>query len=239
LCEQIKDYKDFKEPFDLDIACALDDPRNWWNLIDTDPRPGSLPRLARHLLAICPNSASCERGFSTLGWLFNTRRLNLNLERLESMSKMIMFWKSNAKTELGFYGVDQKNRTHLSEADLNISIAEAFAEAGDDDDEYEELLNEKSIEPPTARLTVNGEPIPRDNCTVLIEDIWIDKYVDLSHDLIINEIGEVPVDVMDDDESNHGYSSNEESENSKDDNNGEKGVLDYNVDDLLGEFINE
>ena len=31
LCEQIRDYKNFKEPFDLDIACALDDFRNWWN----------------------------------------------------------------------------------------------------------------------------------------------------------------------------------------------------------------
>ena len=153
------------------------------------------------------------------------------------MSKMIMFWKSNAKTELGFYGVDNKNKTHLSEAELNINIAEAFAEAGDDD-EHEELLNEKSTEPPAAppaQLTVNGEPIPRDNCIVLIEDIWIDKYVDLSHDLIVDEIGEVPVDVMDDDESNH---SNEESENNKDDNNGEKDVLDYNVDDLVNEFIN-
>ena len=29
LCEQIRDYKNFKEPFNLDIACALDDFKNW------------------------------------------------------------------------------------------------------------------------------------------------------------------------------------------------------------------
>ena len=29
LCAQIKDYIELKEPFDLDVACALDDPLNW------------------------------------------------------------------------------------------------------------------------------------------------------------------------------------------------------------------
>ncbi|EXX71685.1 hypothetical protein RirG_076350 [Rhizophagus irregularis DAOM 197198w] len=88
LCEQIKDYHNNKPPFDLDESCSLDDPLNWWNLIDTDSQPNSLPRVARHLLAICPNFASCERGFSTLGWLFNDWRLNLNISRLESMAAL-------------------------------------------------------------------------------------------------------------------------------------------------------
>jgi hypothetical protein len=79
LCEQIKKYRDGKSPFNLDESYSLDKPLNWWNLIDTDPWPNSLLRVACHLLAICPNSVSCERGFSTLGWLFNDQRLNLNI----------------------------------------------------------------------------------------------------------------------------------------------------------------
>ncbi|CAB4418793.1 unnamed protein product [Rhizophagus irregularis] len=238
LCEQIRNYKDFKPPFDLDIACSLDEPINWWNLIITEPQPDSLPRLARHLLAICPNSASCERGFSTLGWLFHNRRLNLDLTRLESMSKMIMYWKSNAKSELGFYGIDQKKNTRISETELNIRIAEAFAEADDDDDhdENENLLTETSV-----RQTINGETIPPDNCIVLIEDIWLDKVVDLSHELIIKEIGEIPNDVLEDDidESGDEGIDVDDSDDGDESQREEKGVLDYDIDNLLDEFISE
>ncbi|GET53186.1 hypothetical protein GLOIN_2v1783329 [Rhizophagus irregularis DAOM 181602=DAOM 197198] len=87
LCDQIQKYINEQEPFDLDIE------------------PDVLPRIASYLFAICPNSATCERGFSTLGWLFHKRRLNLN-------------------------------NTRLSDDEINIRIAEAFAE--NDDEEYNE-----------------------------------------------------------------------------------------------------
>lgn len=235
LCEQIKDYRDGKSPFDLDESCSLNDPLNWWNLIDTDPRPNSLPRIACHLLAICPNSASCERGFSTLGWLFNDRRLNLNISRLESMGKMIMHWKSNAKTELGFYGIE-KNNTRISETEMNIRIAEALAETNDDDDdECDVLPNESS----SHQITV-----PPDNCIVLIEDIWIDKFVNLSHDLVIKEIGEILDDILDDSDDEYEKINDDDYDDDNDENDDEnesegRGNFDYDVEDLLDEFIEE
>nr|CAG8608035.1 2727_t:CDS:2 [Entrophospora candida] len=67
LCVQLRKYKDHEEPFDLDIVCCSDDPRSWWNLIDTDSQPDTLSTLACHLFSICPNSASCECGFSMFG----------------------------------------------------------------------------------------------------------------------------------------------------------------------------
>ncbi|PKY35748.1 hypothetical protein RhiirB3_457051 [Rhizophagus irregularis] len=73
-----------EDPFDLDLSIAKQSPLNWWKLIATDPKPELLPKVTCHLLSICPNSATCERGFSTLGWLFE-RRLNLKLTTLESM----------------------------------------------------------------------------------------------------------------------------------------------------------
>lgn len=66
LCDQIEKYKAGVEPFDLDTGYAKDNPMKWWDYISTDPEPDVLSRLARHLFAICPNSASCERSFSTL-----------------------------------------------------------------------------------------------------------------------------------------------------------------------------
>jgi hypothetical protein len=232
LCEQLRKYKDHEEPFDLDIACCLEDARSWWELIDTNPQPDTLPTVARHLLSICPNSASCERGFSTLGWLFNKRRLNLNLQRLESMCKMIMYWKSNAKTELGFYGLNQQKNTRLSDTEINRRISEAFAETDDEDDECEgESESETS-----ALQIVSNETIPKDNCIVLIESVWIEKFVDLSHNLITEGIGNIPNDILDNsdnsDINDYEIDINENNEDGK-------GVLDYNIDDLLEEFVSE
>ncbi|GET66223.1 ribonuclease H-like domain-containing protein [Rhizophagus irregularis DAOM 181602=DAOM 197198] len=162
LCNQIQKYINEQEPFDLDISFAKDNSVNWWKYINTEPEPDALPRIASYLFAICPNSATCERGFSTLGWLFHKRRLNLNVDKLESMCKLILYWKSNSKTELGFYGIDQKKNTRLSDDKINIRIAEAFAE--DDDEEY----NEEQAS--TQRLTTSGETISEDNCRVVIEN---------------------------------------------------------------------
>ena len=105
LLNQLQQFRDVKEPFDLDLSFAKRDPLKWWKEIVTEPEPELLPKVACHLFSICPNSATCERGFSTLGWLFE-RRLNLKLETLESMCKLITYWKSNFKTELDYYGIN-------------------------------------------------------------------------------------------------------------------------------------
>ena len=58
---------------------------------------------------------------------------------------------------------------------MNIRIAEVLAETNDNDDECDVLSNESLS---------NQITVPPDNCVVLIEYIWIDKFVDLSHKLI-------------------------------------------------------
>ena len=138
------------------------------------------------------------------------------------MSKMILFWKSNSRTELGFYGIDQKNNTRLSEEDINIRIAEAFAEMDDEECGAEPVS--------TPRVTTDGEVIPEDNCRVIIESIWIDKLVNLSHRLITDGIGDIPNDILDDSDEN----------NNDENNDNESGPMrvgerdyDYNINDLL------
>ena len=150
------------------------------------------------------------------------------------MCKLITYWKSNFNTELGFYGIDQKKQTRLSNEEINLRIAEAFADT--DEDDYDET--------PPARRTIDGEEIPEDNCIVLIEDVWIDKLVDLSHELIVKEIGDIPIDISyDSDEYDKGEDesddkSDDEGNDDADDNSG-KGVLDYDINDLIGDDDSE
>ena len=220
-------YKDGKDPFDLDISIIQDSPIEWWELIVTESESNLLKKVAHHLFAIFLNSASYEHGFSTLSWLFHKRRLNLKLERLESMCKLITYWKSNFKTELGFYGIDQKKQTRLSNEEINLRIAEAFAET---EEEYDETPLT-----PLIHRTIDGEEIPEDNCIVLIEDVWIDKLVNLSHELITKEIGDIPNDLSyDSDECDTG---NDERDDDAVDNSrvSERGVLDYDINDLIGD----
>src|SRR2546430_16101646 len=74
LLNQLQQYKEEKDPFDMNLSLAKKSPLNWWKLTATDPEPKLLPKVACHLFSICPNSATCERGFSTLGWLFEIGR---------------------------------------------------------------------------------------------------------------------------------------------------------------------
>ena len=196
----------------------------WWKLIETDPEPNVLSKVAIHLLSICPNSATCERGFSTLGWLYK-RRLKLKLENLESMCKLITYWKSNFRTELGYYSINQRQNMRLSDDEINIRLAEAFSKT--DEEEHEDISS--------TQKTTSGEPIPKDNCYVLIEPVWIDKFVDLSHNLIIKdiEVSKEIIDDLDNDDDDDGKNNGVGDGNIGDDGKNGKGVFDYNIDDFL------
>ncbi|GBC39259.1 hypothetical protein GLOIN_2v1786842 [Rhizophagus irregularis DAOM 181602=DAOM 197198] len=140
------------------------------------------------------------------------------------MCKLILYWKSNSKTELGFYIIDQKKNTRLSDDEINIRIAEAFAE--DDDEEY----NEEQAS--TQRLTTSSEIIPEDNCRVVIESLWIDQFVNLSHDSITSEIGDIPRNILDDSDENN--AEDDEVDDSGNNKRPGEGDYDYNIDDVLG-----
>ena len=153
------------------------------------------------------------------------------METLESMGKMILYWKFNSKTELEFYGIDQKKNTYLSNEKINICIAEVFTEM--DDEEY-------NVEPiSTRKIISSGEVIPEDNCHVIIESIWIDKFVDLTHRLITDEIGNILQDILDDkdenivnDEVNNSEVIGDNMENGRD-------VFDYNINNLIDSSDND
>ena len=197
LCLQLNLYKESgKEdsadsPFKFPIEYAFDDPINWWELISTNPQPRSLPLVALHLFSICPNSASCERGFSNLGWLTNKRRLQLRIETLESICKMITYWKSNPRKELSFFG-QKTQKSSLEDVELNQIITKALAEPDDNIDDENDFQYEDNNS--LVRRTTDGEIIPDNVVTVLIENIWIEKNIKLTDKLILEDIGEIPED---------------------------------------------
>ena len=108
--------------------------------------------------------------------------------------------------------------------DINIRMAEVFAEMNniDDDDECNTETNSNN------RVTINSEIIPEDNCRVIIEDMWIEKFVDLSHKLIIDRIEDIPIDSDDDDDDDKNYNNE-----IVDDTRVKKGVFEYDINNFL------
>ncbi|CAG8750297.1 14859_t:CDS:2 [Rhizophagus irregularis] len=103
------------------------------------------------------------------------------------------------------------------------------------------VLNLKPVLEKPVRRTINGEIIPDDNVIVLIENVWIENEIDLSNDIILKGIGNIPKD-LDDDFIDNEKNNNENivltDDETVDDTNG-RGILNYNVNDLLDECINE
>jgi hypothetical protein len=92
------------------------------------------------------------------------------------------------------------------------------------------------------RQTINGEIIPDDRVIVLIENTWIENEIDLSHELILQDIEKIPEDLEDlEDDLSDTEGKNDENilTDDDDDNTNGRGILNYNVDELLNEYVNE
>ena len=72
LVTQIKMYDIFEPPYNYSFVEGVETPQTWWNGCKLSNHP--LQKLALHLLAITPHSASCERIFSVLSWITQKRR---------------------------------------------------------------------------------------------------------------------------------------------------------------------
>ena len=178
LCSQLYKYKENKEPFNIPFSYEDDSPITWWESIELESN--QLQKVAIYIMSICPNSASCERGFSALGWLTGKKRLRLGVERLETMMKLITYYRSNAQKELLTYG-DKMTESQIMEI-VQLSLATPIEEEEDDDDSESE------------ERTITGENIPEDNVRVVIEPLWLDKTLYLDHKIIVEDLGEIPID---------------------------------------------
>lgn len=98
-------------------------------------------------------------------------------------------------------------------------MAEPIEEDDDDNDsEFEE------------RRTITGEIIPEDNVRVVIEQLWLDKTLNLDHEIIVKNLGEIPIDDFDFDKIEDSNDIRVESLDT------EQRIFDFNVKNLVAEF---
>ena len=131
---QLRAYFNNEKPYNASFSSDYDTPYLWWNsIIDGH---SSLSRLAKVLFSITPHSASCERLFSALGWLFGKRRINLGVETLESMAKIYLYSLNNSKKDLNY--TDSKSENDIKQMINTIFEEEEFLNEEEDDDDLNE-----------------------------------------------------------------------------------------------------
>ncbi|CAB4392319.1 unnamed protein product [Rhizophagus irregularis] len=136
---QLRKYLDQDNPYSA-LYLNNDGPFQWWNLIIDGC--SSLSRLAKIVFSITSHSASCERLFSALGWMFGKMRTNLNVQTIEYMSKIYthndIHSLSNSKRSLNHI------RNSISNDDVQKMIDNLFEEKDilneneGEEEEYEE-----------------------------------------------------------------------------------------------------
>jgi hypothetical protein len=72
LVAQMKSYDAHEALYNFNFMDEIESPQTWW--YGCKQSNHHLQKLALHLLAITPNSASCERLFSVLGWITQKKR---------------------------------------------------------------------------------------------------------------------------------------------------------------------
>jgi hypothetical protein len=148
---QLRKYLDQVEPYNSSYTPNQDTPYLWWNSI-IDGR-SSLSRLAKIIFSITPHSASCERMFSSLGWLFGKRRTNLSILTLESMAKI---YRHNINYDKKLNYVAPNDNDIQQMLDLVYEEGDVLNENDDDEDDsfLNELVEEESSQINNAKLDI-------------------------------------------------------------------------------------
>jgi hypothetical protein len=101
LISQLRIYKLKETPYNLSYLEGSDTPLKWWNTCFSTQN--QLQQLAIQLFLITPHAASCERIWSSIGWIYGKRRTRLSVQSIESLTKIYRYYMSNIKKELQYY----------------------------------------------------------------------------------------------------------------------------------------
>ncbi|CAG8825645.1 25598_t:CDS:2, partial [Racocetra persica] len=135
LVAQIKKYDAYEPPYNFTFMEEIESPQTWWNGCKLENH--NLQKLALHLLAITPHSASCERIFSVLSWITQKRRSRLTVEKVSNIAKLHTYYLTNAQNELNYVANNlselefeqiMENYSNLVEYDDDMFTSEEFDE---------------------------------------------------------------------------------------------------------------
>ena len=105
------------------------------------------------------------------------------------MLKLITYYRSNVLAKLGFFGKEDKlNSLNLSENNINSIVNKALVEVDDDNNNNDDKAEIQRI--------IDGDIIPNNEVI-----IWIENTLELLNQKMIRELGEIPDDDLDDDNS--------------------------------------
>lgn len=134
----------------------------WWLSIDDTNK--NLQNLALIMINIIPHSASCERIFSTLGWIYGKKRLRLSVQKVEGMAKVRSYYMSTITDELKYTG---KN---FNSEELKSMVEEALDDEDGEDDYNDDNGNDNDND-----VSLENEErleIPDHGVFVVIENIF-------------------------------------------------------------------
>ncbi|CAB5198747.1 unnamed protein product, partial [Rhizophagus irregularis] len=142
---QLRAYFDNSEPYNTSYS-VHDTAYHWWNSI-VDGKFSSLLRLAKVIFSIIPHSASCERLFSAMGWLFGKRRINLQPETIETMVKIYLYSLKHAKKDLNY--TSNGDSSSKLDDDIQLMLNTVFEEeeeimSENDDDSFNEHQSDET-----------------------------------------------------------------------------------------------
>ncbi|GET62172.1 ribonuclease H-like domain-containing protein [Rhizophagus irregularis DAOM 181602=DAOM 197198] len=142
---QLRAYFDNSEPYNTSYS-VHDTAYHWWNSI-VDGKFSSLSRLAKVIFSITPHSASCERLFSAMGWLFGKRRINLQSETIETMAKIYLYSLKHAKKDLNY--TSNGDSSSKLDDDIQLMLNTVFEEeeeimSENDDDSFNEHQSDET-----------------------------------------------------------------------------------------------
>ncbi|GET55642.1 ribonuclease H-like domain-containing protein [Rhizophagus irregularis DAOM 181602=DAOM 197198] len=142
---QLRAYFDNSEPYNASYS-VHDTAYHWWNSI-VDGKFSFLSRLAKVIFSITPHSASCERLFSAMGWLFGKRRINLQPETIETMAKIYLYSLKHAKKDLNY--TSNGDSSSKLDDDIQLMLNTVFEEeeeimSENDDDSFNEHQSDET-----------------------------------------------------------------------------------------------
>ena len=180
LLSQMRKYKLRMPPYDSNYVFLNETPKIWWLSID-DPYE-NLQKLALIMYDITPHSAACERVFSTLGWIYNKKRLRLTVSKVEGMAKVRSYYLSMINQELKYITKDSdpaELREMVDQALENDDDDDDDAEYYDENDHYNDNDNDNDYNDHVHDIENDVEEeliIPNQNVIVVIENIFdLDK----------------------------------------------------------------
>jgi hypothetical protein len=195
------------EPYADEFKASEETPNIWWLAIDDTNN--HLQTLALYIFSVTPHSASCERIFSTLGWLYGKHRLRLHVSKVEAMAKIRSYYTSKVNEELQ-YESSKFSKNELKEM-INDSL-DQFEEDFEDTEDEEEFYDAED------QLSTSDH-----NNTALIENIF--------------DLRTVPFLQDSDDEILLSKDEEEESDKQLEQDNNNNDNFDYDVEQLAENYL--